>query len=343
MLEHVGQRLLDDAVGRHVHTLRQRRVVTVDEQADLQASGAEAVGQRGQLADARLRGAAGLLVWVAEHAEQAAGFGQGLPSAVLDFLQGRRIRPARGPRPGGVQHDHAEVVGDDVVQFPADPGPLRRRGLLGLALQARAPRGQRGSLPAGADENAGHPERQELQRCQFHDRQAGMLGEDQPQRAHIADFGHDRGGNGQAGDRAAQAGVRAQRVGGGKQRDRELQALRRGTARVHGEQGLRQRHARAGRQPRQQWRAAAQHQRRAHQQGQQRPQHQDPVIAVPIRPGGPHTATAVSPAAAIPVPASAMRPASPPANRRTAHMPPKVAPDKAMRIIREPARIQPCD
>src|SRR5579862_3902788 len=34
VLEHVGQRLLDDAVGRHVHTLRQRRVVTVDEQAD---------------------------------------------------------------------------------------------------------------------------------------------------------------------------------------------------------------------------------------------------------------------------------------------------------------------
>jgi len=69
-------------------------VVTVDGQAYLQARGVEAAGQRGQLADARLRGAAGLLVWVAEHAEQAAGFGQGLPSAVLDFLQRLWVCPA---------------------------------------------------------------------------------------------------------------------------------------------------------------------------------------------------------------------------------------------------------
>ena len=61
-------------------------MIAVDRQAYLQARGAEAAGQGRQLADARLRSAAGLLTRVAEHAEQAAGFGQGLPSAVLDFL-----------------------------------------------------------------------------------------------------------------------------------------------------------------------------------------------------------------------------------------------------------------
>ena len=49
--------------------------------------------------------------------------------------------------------------------------------------------------------------------------------------------------------------------------------------------------------------------------------HQGPVIGVPIRPGGPHAATAVSPAAAIPSPASAIMLRSPPAKRRTACMP----------------------
>jgi len=45
-------------------------------------------------------------------------------------------------------------MGDDVVQFPGDPGPLSRRDVLGLALQRRGPRGQRVGPPAGADENA---------------------------------------------------------------------------------------------------------------------------------------------------------------------------------------------
>ena len=65
-----------------------------------------------------------------------------------------------------MQHDHAEVVGDDVVQFPGDPGPLSRRSLLGLPLQRRAPRGHRYGLPAAADQNANQPECQKLQRLQ---------------------------------------------------------------------------------------------------------------------------------------------------------------------------------
>jgi hypothetical protein len=64
-------------------------------------------------------------------------------------------------------------MGDDVVQFPGDPAPLGRRGLLGLALQCGAPRGQRGGLPAGADEDACQPEGHQLQQRQCHTRRVG--------------------------------------------------------------------------------------------------------------------------------------------------------------------------
>ena len=198
VLEDVGQRLLDDPVDRHVHGRGQRGEVAVDDQVHRQARGPDAGGQRVQVADARLRGEPGLLVRVAQDAQQAAGLGQCLPGAVLDLLQGRLGRPARRPGAGRLQHDHAEVVGDDVVQFPGDPRPLGRRGLLGLALQRRAPRGQRGGLPAGADENAGQPERRKLQQRQCHVRRAALRSEDQPQLAVMADHGHDRDGEDQA-------------------------------------------------------------------------------------------------------------------------------------------------
>ena len=217
MLEDVGQRLLDDAVCGHIHRCWQGRVVTADGQADLQARGAQAAGQRWQLAYARLRGAVGLLIWLAQDAERAAGFNQGLPSAVLNFLQGHRVSPASGPCPCGVQHDHAEMVGDDVVQFPGDPGPLGRHGLLGLALHRGVPRDHRDGSPAAADQGTSQPERRNLQKRQCHARTAV---EQQPQPAVLADLVHDGGGEDQAGGRAAQAGVRAQRVGGGEQHER---------------------------------------------------------------------------------------------------------------------------
>ena len=46
--------------------------------------------------------------------------------------------------------------------------------------------------------------------------------------------------------------------------------------------------------------------------------HEGPAIGLPTRPGGPHTATAVSPAATIPIPASTIMPGSSFAQRRTA-------------------------
>ena len=101
VLEYVGQRLLDDPVDRHVHGRGQRGEVAVD------GPGSPAGPRPGrwparacQLADARLRGEPGLLVRVAQHAEQAAGLGQRLPRAVLDLLQGRGPPPSRRPRAG---------------------------------------------------------------------------------------------------------------------------------------------------------------------------------------------------------------------------------------------------
>ena len=150
-------------------------MVAADDQVHRQAGRPDAGGQRVQVADARLGGEPGLLVRVAQYPEHAAGLGQRLPGAVLDLLQGRPGRLSRRPGAACLQHDHAQVVGDDVVQFPRDPGPLRRRGLLGLALQVGTPRRQRGGLPAGTDEHASQPEGHELQECQIHGRLAAAL------------------------------------------------------------------------------------------------------------------------------------------------------------------------
>jgi hypothetical protein len=83
----------------------------------------------------------------------------------------------------------------------------------------------------------------------------------------VTDHGHDRGGENQPDDRMAQAGVRAQGVGGGEQHEHERQAPHR----VVSDQAQ-QRNARPDRQPHQQRLAAAHHQRPAQQQGQHRQQ-----------------------------------------------------------------------
>ena len=64
-------------------------VLIADDQVHRQAGGPDAGGQRVQVPGARLRGEPGFLVRVAQHAQHAAGLGQRLPCAVLDFLQGR--------------------------------------------------------------------------------------------------------------------------------------------------------------------------------------------------------------------------------------------------------------
>jgi len=156
VLEDVGQCLLDDAVGGHAYGRGQSRVVVgVDDQVYGQAGPADAVGQRGQVADARLRGEPGLLVRIAQDAEQAAHLGQCLPPAVLDLFQGRRGRASRRLGRGGLQDHDAEMMGDDVVQLAGDPGALGGDCLPGLLPQCRG-------TPAGTDDYADQPAGQDL-------------------------------------------------------------------------------------------------------------------------------------------------------------------------------------
>jgi hypothetical protein len=162
VLEDVGQCLLDDPVDGHVHRRGQGRATAVDLETHRQARRADALGQRGQLTQARLRGELGLLVGLAQDDEQAPHLAQRLPPALLDFLQGPRQRLPRGLGPGGLQDHHAEMMRDDVVQFAGDPGSLGGHRPLGLALQRRVVAGQRRCLPAGADEQAGQPANQDF-------------------------------------------------------------------------------------------------------------------------------------------------------------------------------------
>src|SRR5262249_16212237 len=64
----------------------------------------------------------------ADGSEYPAQFGQGLPPGGLDRAEGLAGLVRSGvehiTRRGGLHDDHAECVGDDVVEFTADPGLL---------------------------------------------------------------------------------------------------------------------------------------------------------------------------------------------------------------------------
>ena len=175
--------------------------------------------------------------------------------------------------------------------------------------------------------------------------------EGQRQPAMTADHDHDRGDEDQASGRAAETGVRAQCVGGGEQHEREgcgrsgvqakLKVQRFGVP-AQGEEGLQCKgrpdrcHISSGARRRSTSGAPS-------SRGSSASSHEGPAIGVlPIRPGGLNTAMAISPAAAIPSPASAMMPGSPPAKRRSACMHPTVSPGQATRISRAATWIQTC-
>lgn len=137
VLERVGERLLDDAVGGYVDAGREGPGFPGDADLHRQPSEGEAVHKSAQTVQAGLRGEVILIVAVGgrgEQAEQVAQLGQSTPSCPLDGLQslagvGRcwRAGARRGKDlTGGVGlHDHqAHVVAHDVVQFSRDPGTL---------------------------------------------------------------------------------------------------------------------------------------------------------------------------------------------------------------------------
>jgi len=109
--------------------MRKRRRFTLDASVDLEPGGTQLLDEAGQLANPGLRAA----IWsasitAAEHPEEPVQFDEGFPSRRFDEAEGlcRRLGLARLHRPGrtGLDRDHADVVGHDVVKLARDPRPL---------------------------------------------------------------------------------------------------------------------------------------------------------------------------------------------------------------------------
>ena len=91
----VRERLLDDAVGRHVESGRQRPGLAVDLQVHRQTRRPNTVQERRELAQARLGSDASGLVRIAERTDESAELRHRLPTRRLNCRQ-RRLRLARG-------------------------------------------------------------------------------------------------------------------------------------------------------------------------------------------------------------------------------------------------------
>jgi hypothetical protein len=166
VLEHVGEGFLHDPVGRQVHPRRQRHAFALGLELDRQAGVADLREELVQAGQGRLRLQRWWLVGLADDAQQAAQLDQGLAAGVLDGAQhllGRRVVLAEDAALGGcLDHDHAQAVGDHVVQLPRDPGALvsdraARLGLLVVLEQGGAVLEGGGEFLAAAQHPAQDP------------------------------------------------------------------------------------------------------------------------------------------------------------------------------------------
>jgi hypothetical protein len=132
----VGQRLLNDPVGGELDPRAQRGHAAADDQPGAGPAGLPGlVDQLVELLEARLglpaRLGAGVL---AQQPQQPAHLVQSRPGGVADG--GQPLGPlgghARRGQAGdlGLDGDHGDVVGDDVVQLTGDPRPLPAGGVL---------------------------------------------------------------------------------------------------------------------------------------------------------------------------------------------------------------------
>ena len=169
MAQRVGERLLHDPVGGQTDGRWQVAKVAGHVQGDGQTAAPDALDEGRDVTQAGLRCERLVAVVGAQDAEHAPHLDQCRAPARLDLLQRRgdvtRVCFRSGAGAGGLQHHHAEVVADDVVQLARDPAALVHKQRSSLLLESRcAFRGGRGrqavvrhetGQPAG---EAHHPE-----------------------------------------------------------------------------------------------------------------------------------------------------------------------------------------
>ena len=149
VLERVGERLLDDPVGGQLDARIDWWTLALHRQLDREAGGAHLLDQATETLEAghrlarRVVGGRVLRVaWRAQDPEHPAHVGQRLAAGPVDGLERRasafRSPIERGQSRTGLDDDHADVMGHDVMQLPGDPfafvvdGPPR--ALLALRL-----------------------------------------------------------------------------------------------------------------------------------------------------------------------------------------------------------------
>ena len=159
MLDDVGERLLDDAVNGQLEREGQGAVGPGHVQVDRGAGGPDGFDQIFDVEESGGWGEIGRpVLFLAQEAEDNPQFFLGRPADGLDGFQcGARLLRAAGHQAAadaGLDGDHREGVGDDVVQFAGDADPffadllagafgfggLLVAGLLGQAGQVAAAR-----------------------------------------------------------------------------------------------------------------------------------------------------------------------------------------------------------
>src|SRR5690606_28110434 len=134
----IGQRLLHDAIHRELPALRHDDRFAVDLEHHRHTGRADLLDQLVQFTDPGLRREGPRVVVLAQDAEEPPHLRQRHPSSRGD--RGKRLA---GPHHVGVDrigravrlhHDHADVVGNDVVQFPCDARPFGGHGHLDLVV-----------------------------------------------------------------------------------------------------------------------------------------------------------------------------------------------------------------
>ena len=128
MLDHVGERLLHDAVGRQLDAGVDAHARSLDVERHRHAGVAHVVDEARQVGEPGRRCVVALAVAVAQHAEQAAHLGERAAGGGRDGLErGTGLVGPVGEHVGadaGLHGDHRHRVGDDVVQLLGDPQPL---------------------------------------------------------------------------------------------------------------------------------------------------------------------------------------------------------------------------